>query len=252
MPGSVNQSQGANVMKTYPDRRLAKSLRRAVIAILATAVAAQAAEAHAASHIVIVQPTDLPELARHPGEAMFLHDTIEGKTLLYIEQQGGSRLAILDVTDPAHVKSERSVQLDAGGAFDFVSQLGAQKELIRFRRNQNDAVLDLRKSDAPTLEMVQGQTVEGQTMTLGTGGFTVTSEPDANAATSQPAPRDYQVVDTADSNEATVVSTIKQVREEITNDDTGTTYLLGDDGLHLIRRPNAEMMKSFRQMASYG
>jgi hypothetical protein len=240
-------------MKTYPDSRFSKSLRRTVIAILAIgAVAAQTADARPASHIVVVQPKDLPELARQAGEAMFLHDTIDGKTLLYIEQQGGNQLAILDVTDPAHVTSEGSVQLDARGPFDFVSQLGVRQELIRFRRNQSDAVLNLRKPDAPTLERVQGQTVEGQIMTLGTGGFTVTSEADANAATPQPAPRDYQVVDTADSNEATVVSTIKQVREEITNDDTGTTYLLGDDGLHLIRRPNAEMMKSFRQMPTYG
>jgi hypothetical protein len=240
-------------MKTYPDSRFSKSLRRAVIAVLATAaIAAQTADALASNSIVVVQPKDLPELARQPGDAMFLHDTLDGKTLLYIEQNSGNQLAILDVTDPAHVTSEGSVQLDARGPFDFVSALGAQKELIHFRRTQNDGVLDLRKPVVPTLESVQGLTVQGQTMLLGTGGFTVTSEADANAATPPPAPRDYQVVDTADSNEATVVSTVKQVREEITNDDTGTTFLLAGDGLHLIRRPAAEMRKSFRQMATYG
>jgi hypothetical protein len=240
-------------VKMYPDSRLSKSLRRAVIAVLATAaIAAQTADARASNDIVVVQPKDLPELARQPGEAMFMHDTTGGKMLLYIEQKSGSQLVILDVTDPAHVTSEGFVQLNAGGPFDFVSELGGQKELIRFRLTRNDAVLDLRKPDAPTLERVQGLTEEGQTTLLGTGGFTVTSEADANAATPPPAPRDYQVVDTADSKEATVVSTVKQVREEITNDDTGTTYLLAGDGLHLIRRPAAERRKSLRQMATYG
>jgi hypothetical protein len=240
-------------MKTYPDSRFSKSLRRAVIAILATgAIAAQTADARASNHIVVVQPQDLPALARHAGEAMFLHDTVDGKTLLYIEQKGGGRLAILDVTDPAHVTGEGSVQLNAPGPFDFVSELGAREELIRFRDTQNDAVLDLRKPDAPTLEEVQGLTLQGPTTLLGRGGFTVTSETDANVEAAAPAPRDYQVVDTADSKEATLVSTIKQVREEITNDDTGTTFLLADDGLHLIRRPAAEMAKSLRQLPAYG
>lgn len=206
-------------MKMYPDSRFSKSVRRAVIAVLATgAIAAQTADARA-NDIVVVQPKDLPELARQPGEAMFLHDTIEGKTLLYIEQKSGSELVILDVTDPTHVTSEGSVQLDARGPFDFVSELGGRKELIHFRLTQKDAVLDLRKPDAPTLDRVQGLTEQGQTMLLGTGGFTVSSEADANAATPPPPSRDYQVVDTADSKEATVVSTVKQVREEITNDD---------------------------------
>jgi hypothetical protein len=210
-------------MKMYPDSRFSKSLRRAVIAVLATgAIAAQTADARS-NDIVVVQPKDLPELARQPGEAMFLHDTIDGKTLLYIEQRSGSQLVILDVTDPAHVTSEGSARLDSRGPFDFVS-----------------------------VERVQGLTEQGQTMLLGTGGFTVTSEAGANAATPPPALRDYQVVDTADSKEATVVSTVKQVREEITSDDTGTTFLLAGDGLHLIRRPAAEMRKSLRQMATYG
>jgi hypothetical protein len=253
MRSSLNQTQGASAMKTCPDSRFSKSLRRAVIAILATgAIVAQTADARASSHIVVVQPKDLPELARQPGEAMFLHDTIDGKTLLYIEQKSGSQLIILDVTNPAHVTAEGSVQLGARGPFDFVSEVGGRKELIHFRQTRTNAVLDLRKPVAPTLERVQGPTLQGQTMLLGSAGFTVVNEADANADVPQPAARDYQVVDTADSNEATLVSTVKQVREEITNDDTGTTFLLADDGLHLIRRPGAEMRKSLRQMATYG
>jgi len=33
---------------------------------------------------------------------------------------------------------------------------------------------------------------------------------------------------------------VNQVRQEITNSETGTTYLLTTDGLYLIRRPAVE------------
>ena len=83
-------------MKGYVDSRLSKSLRRAAIAIVATgAIAAQTVYARASHKIVVVQPKDLPELARQSGEAMFLHHTIDGKTFLYIEQNRGGRLVVL-------------------------------------------------------------------------------------------------------------------------------------------------------------
>jgi hypothetical protein len=36
------------------------------------------------------------------------------------------------------------------------------------------------------------------------------------------------------------VADVKQVREKIRNDETGTTFLLTADGLYLIRRPAVE------------
>jgi hypothetical protein len=44
-------------------------------------MAAGAAHANASDKIVLVPPTDLPALARQAGEAMSLHDTIDGRTL---------------------------------------------------------------------------------------------------------------------------------------------------------------------------
>ena len=168
--------------RAHSDSRRSRSLRWTTLAIVATAaIAAQTVDAHVASRIVVVPPKDLPESVRQPGEAMFLHEEIDGKTLLYIEQKSGGQLAILDVTDPTHVTREGSVQLDAPGPFDFVSQLGDRKELVRFRQSQTEAVLDLHKADAPTLETVQGLTSGGPAELLGRGGFTVTSLVHANS-----------------------------------------------------------------------
>src|ERR1017187_2198285 len=83
---------------------------------------------------------------------MFLHEANDGRTLLYIERNQGTRLAIFDVTDPSHVKSEGSVHLDAPETFDFVSNLGNRATLVRFRHGHGNAVLDLYNARLPTLK----------------------------------------------------------------------------------------------------
>jgi hypothetical protein len=232
-------------MKQNVNRKASTALRRVAIAIVSSAsVAAAAAYAKPANNLIVVAPTDLPEVARQTGEAMFLHETVDGRTLLYIERNQGAELAILDVTDPGHVKGEGSVQLKAAGPFDIVSTLGSRAELVRFRQGQGDAVLDLHRDQAPALKPVSGLTLQGSTMLLGEDGFTVSSQADAAA---QPT-RDYQVVDTANSQELDRVSDVKQVREQISKSDTGTTFLLTDGGLYLIRRPAVEMNKRHRDL----
>jgi|ERR1700733_2534558 len=231
-------------MKENMAGSLSKLLRRAVIAIVATGtVAAPAAYAWPSNNLIVVPPTDLPELARQTGEAMLLHGTIDGRTLLYIEQNQGARLAIFDVTDPRHMKGEGSVQLDAPGPFDFVSTLGDRAEVVRFRQGEGSAVLDLHKVNVPTLTKVQGLTLQGTTMPLGDDGFTVTSQADSNARST----RDVQVVDTASLGESNHVFDVKEVREVLTKHDTGTTFLLTQNGLYEIRRPAVERENALRE-----
>jgi hypothetical protein len=221
-----------------------KNLCRAVIAIVAGgAVAAPAAYARPSKDLIVVLPTDLPELAQRTGEAMLLHDTVDGRTLLYVEQDHGARLAIFDVTDPGHVKGEGSVHLDVPGPFDFVSALGNQAEVIRFRQGQGDAVLSLHKIKAPSLQTIQRLTLQGPTLPLGAGGFTVAGRGDAMAQST----RGYQLVDTASSEDFSHVFDVKQIRVEVTKYDTGTTFLLTERGLYLVRRPVIETDNEFRE-----
>jgi len=65
-------------------------------AIFAASVTVQAnAQTHSRS-IVVESPSDLPEMAQRSCEAMYLHDTGAGQTVLYLEQDQGRTLAILD------------------------------------------------------------------------------------------------------------------------------------------------------------
>jgi hypothetical protein len=231
-------------MKETTNSRSSKFVRRAVIAIVATGtLAAPAAYSRTSNNLIVAPPTDLPGLARQTGEAMLLHDTIDGRTHLYIEQNRGAQLAIFDVTDPSHVKGEGSAQIDAPGPFDFVSTLGDRAEVVRFRQGQGSAVLDLHKVNVPTLTKVQGLTLQGATEALDDDGFTVASQADSNARSAQ----DLQVVDTANLGDLNHAFDVSEVRQELTKHDTGTTFLLTQSGLYVVRRPAVERENELRE-----
>ena len=231
-------------MKVTKSNVSSKFVRRAMIAIVATCTfAAPAAYSRISNNLVVVPPTDLPELARQTGEAMLLHETIDGRTHLYIEQNHGAQLAIFDVTDPAHVKGEGSAQIDAPGPFDFVSTLGDRAEIVRFRQGQGSAVLDLHKVRVPTLTKLEGLTLQGATTALGDDGFIVSSGADSNARSA----RDFQVVDTASLGDLNHVVDVKEVRDELTKHNTGTTFLLTQNGLYVVRRPAVERENELRE-----
>jgi hypothetical protein len=242
-------SPGESSVTANVSNQFSNGVRRAAIALVATGtVAVPTAHAHPSGKLILVSPTDLPAVARQTGESMLLYGTPDDKTHLYIERSQGAGLSILDVTDPSHIKDEGSVQLTARGPFDFVSSLGGQAELVRFRADQGYAVLDLHKVKSPTLEQVQGLTLKGPTQPLGSDGLIVTGRA---AAHEQPT-RDYQVVETTNTPEGNRVFDVTGVREEITKNDTGTTFLLAEGGLYVIRRPAVEAVKQFHDSAYEG
>jgi hypothetical protein len=155
------------------DSKVSRYPARMALALLACAAVAPAAHARSASSTVLVPPASLPAEGRQPGEAMFLHDTLDGRTLLYIEHVGDSGMAVLDVTDPAHIKGQGSVPVDA-------------------------------------------------------------------AAASPP--------DQVNARELKRVFDVPGVREQVANDATGTTFLLTDAGLYVVRQPSVEMIQKLREL----
>jgi hypothetical protein len=217
--------------------KLLRNAPRLALAILLGEMSvAPIAYANPSNAIVLVRPTDLPALARQGGEAMFLHDTGDGRILLYVEQRDGAQLAIFDVTDPAHVRGEGSVQLDAAGRFDFVADLGKRGELVRFRGDQGEAVLDLHKT--PVLKKVPGLDTRNSTILLADDDSRLAGRA-IDSALGQ-GTRDYKIFQSGESPNDDRVVEVKQVRQEVTNADTGTTFLLAENGLYLIRRPALE------------
>jgi hypothetical protein len=100
----------------------------------------------------------------------------------------------------------------------------------------------------PSLKLLTGSGSQGPISLLANDGFTArgraTTEP---KGFDPPPPQDYQVIDTSGSRIPTPVVEVKQVRDELTTQDTGTTFLLTEAGLYLIRRPTAESDKRCRE-----
>jgi hypothetical protein len=224
--------------------KYSKFLRTMAAAMLASGPAViPRAYAWPSDKPIVVQPAALPEPARQPGVAMLLHDSDDGRTLLYVEQAQGTRLAIFDVSNPARIRSAGAVQLDAPGRFDFVATFGTRAEVVWFRDGKGDAVLDLSKANVPALKTAQRLTLQGTTTPLIEDGITARSQTDRNAQPSQ----DYQSVETESLEEFNGVVDAKQIRGQVTNRDTGTTFLLTESGLYVIRRPIAERDKAHRE-----
>jgi hypothetical protein len=216
-------------------------------AVLATSPAE--AEIHSKSNdLVVMEARDLPEQAQTPGNSLFLHSDNAGGTYLYVEQQQGARLSVFDVTDPARIKLVVSTPLAAQGAFDFVRPLGYSAELVYFRDSQKEAVLDVRKARRPVLRMIPATTDLGPAEPLGESGFLGT----ARAHTYTPAvARDYQVIDVAGPI-PTQLATVNDVKHQVTNDYTGTTFLLGNDGLTVVRQLSVENDYKEQQLQTQG
>jgi hypothetical protein len=227
-------------MTKIRSRLSSRRVRVLAIALLAgVAAGVPAARAGSSDRIIIVPPSNLPEPARQPGEAIFVHEAVDGRTMLYIERVAGAGLVILDVTDPSHVKPRGIVSLGAGEAFDVAATLGSRAVLVQFRRSHDYAVLDLRNAERPYLRAVDGRFLDRSLRRLGDDGLVV-ARVGEGPQQQKMSTIDATVFETTDFREPARVYDVKGVHDEKTNDATGTTFLLADDGLHIVRRPAVE------------
>jgi len=210
-----------------------KSWQVAAASVALTTVFLFAAQARAEIHsrskgMIVMEPRDLPDQARVPGSSMFLYSDQHGTTYLYVEQQKGRQLGIFDVTDPAKIKLVGSAVLDSPGEFQVVRPLKSRAMLLRFENGEG--VLDLRRPSSPHLTSLPAG--------ADAGGAEDVASVETNPET-RTAPHDYQVLD-LDARTPAVLLTVKGVHSKVVNQETGTTFLLGSDGLTVVRSIHPE------------
>jgi hypothetical protein len=209
-------------------------LRLTTVALVACgALAACAVDSDSSNDVFVIPPAQLPALARDPGEALLLHGTLDGRMLLYVEQNEGARLASFDVTDPARIKGKGSVQLDAAGPFDFVAPLGDSAEIIQFRLDQRQAVLNLPGIKVPTLMPVPALTMPDPA--AGNQGFDTRQRTDARPDSSR-----FQAIEPLIKSHLNFAFNVKEIRANLTRAETGTTFIATESGLYVARRPAVE------------
>jgi hypothetical protein len=213
-------------------------------ALIATAILALfGTTAHAAARphsktIVVESPDNLPVLAQADANAMYLHNTTDGRTFLYVEAQNGRQLTVLDVTDPGEIERKAQTTIPANSAFDFVRSIGDEAAMIRYQNGSGFAVLNFKHYKRPVLVnssvWENGDTSEA----LGQTALLVSS----NEATIRPFsdPRNYKVVDTSNTSQPGMLATIPEVKQRLDKSDTGTLFLLNKDGVTVVRRLRVE------------
>ena len=221
--------------------------RKAVLmAAFATAAIAHAEVTSKLKTIVVLQPQDLPQAAQVTGQSMALHVLENGLTYLYVEQQQVGKLAIFDVTDPGRIRPVGVVKLDAPGVFDFGETVNDSAILVSFRDGNGAALLDLRKPKAPVLSPATAFLDGTRAEKLGEFGLVMAND---TKGTGTRLERDYSIVDASNPGAPQLLSTVRHVKKELVNESMGTTYLLGEDGLTVVRRPAAELAE--RLQSSY-
>jgi hypothetical protein len=201
-------------------------------AVLALSMVSNQAHAFVKTNLVVQ-----PLAATADAEDLMLHADDNGSTFLYVEQQQGAKLAVYDVTDPAHMKLDAAVETGARSSYDFVSAIG-NSELIAFRDGSGSAVIDLRKAKAPKLAMIEGSPAAA-TELLGTSGYLASNLQQIQPTAIATQPRAVQVVETT-TTAPRVIADVQTVTKQVARPETGTTFLLGANGITVVRQINAE------------
>ncbi len=208
-----------------------------VAAIFAVVVSVQAnAKTHSKS-MVVDSPSDLPELAQRNSEAMCLYGAGRGQTVLYLEQDQGRTLAILDVTDLGAIRPLGQVSIAAPSPYDFVGILGNTAVLIQYRDHSGFAVINLKKYKQPVLAEAPQFHHPAEAKPLGYDGLLLASSTDPVYQVEDP---QNQVIDVSNPSKPAVLATVEGVKQRLERTETGTLFLLSNNGLTVVRRPSVE------------
>jgi hypothetical protein len=208
-----------------------------IAALFAILTSFQASAIVRSNGIVIDLPSDLPEQAQGPADAMYLYEAGSARALLYLERNHGRALAILDVTDPGHIKGVGQLSIGATSTYDFVQKLGKSSALIQYRDQSGFAVINFTNYKQPVLagrpDYLHSATVES----YGPDGLVLVSTSGPTKRTQGP---DYQLLTMSGSSAPVPIVTIHNVLQRVDLPELGAMFLLNDKGVTVIRRPSVE------------
>jgi hypothetical protein len=194
--------------------------------VCAVGVIVQANASGASKAIVVESASDLPELAQRPSEAMYLQHTGAGQAILYLEQDQGRKLAILDVTDPANIRAVGQASINAPSPYTFVQGMDDSAVLIHYRNRLGFAVINFKNYKQPALKNEPD--------------YLHPANAESYASTAAAGDTQYEVVSISDPASPKPLATIQAVIQRVDREQTGTIFLLTDSGLTIVRCLAAE------------
>jgi hypothetical protein len=212
-----------------------------VFAVLTTTITANAITnkpPHSRT-IAVQSPSDTPVLAQANSEAMYLHKSGHGRTVLYVESAEGTKLTALDVSDPGKIRRLAETELVVPSRFDFIESVGNDNALVRYRDGSGEALLSFKHCKHPILGNPSALTGTEAAEKL---GETALLSAFTNAAVAPIVDSDptYNVWDDSKASHPNLLATIPGVTQRLSNDDTGTLFFLSENGITVVRRLRVE------------
>jgi LVIVD repeat len=224
--------------KNRRSKEMSNTISKMIVAAAVAATVSVQADARTHSRaIIVVSSSDLPEMAQGNSEAMYLHYMGDG-AILYLEQDHGRTLAIVDVSDAAAMRGIARVSVDAASPYDFVGTLRDSTVLIRYRDDSGFAIIDLKHFKKPLLTEAPRFQHPARAEALGNNGLMLvaTTGPSARAEDPQ-----YEILDISNPSQPAVLGTVEGVQQRLERSETGTLFLLGKSGLTVVRQPSLEI-----------
>lgn len=212
-----------------------------VFAVLTTTITANAITnkpPHSRT-IVVQSPSDTPALAQANSEAMYLHKSGDGRTVLYVESAEGTKLTALDVSDPGKIRRLAETELVVPSRFDFVESVGNDSALVRYRDGSGEALLSFKHGKHPVLSDASALTGTEAAERLGETALLSVS---TNAAVAPIVDNDptYKVWDDSKASHPNLLATIPGITQRLSKEDTGTLFFLSANGITVVRRLRVE------------
>ena len=187
--------------------------------------------------LVLMSPNEVSGETRTAGDDMYLHQR-NGRNYLYIEQDGGSSLLVLDVTNPQRTTRVASMPIAVDRPYDFVRPLGTDSVLVRFPNEGSQPSgwgrLEMKKPGSPSLSTWMQKTGEifdpADNQTIDAGRLTST-----RIGSIDPFP----VVD-ASYSEPRLLGTIPGVSKTLVDESSGHKFYLASDGVWILRNLEVE------------
>lgn len=210
-----------------------------VFTVLAATLSANAVTNTSQSKTIVVQsPATLRVLAQENSEAMYLHKSDDGRALLFVESAEGTELTTLDVTDPAKIRRVAETRLGVSSPFDFVEPIGDESVLVRYRDGSGEALLNVKHCNHPALGQASGIAGTEAAEKLGeTGLLSASTDVVRPIIDNDPT---YEVWDSTKASHPNLLAAVPGVTQRLSNEDTGTLFLLSKDGITLVRRLRVE------------
>jgi hypothetical protein len=197
--------------------------------------------------LIVEQPANLPKAVRQKGDAMYFYRD-NASSYLFVEQEAGKRLVVLDITDPDRTKVVSQIDSFADAQYDFVHPVGDRAVLVRFKGPESHAAyaeIDLRKAKRPTLRILGTVPVRSSLDRITDTSYFV-KQGKAQLQTAENSD-DLQIID-LDPKVAGTLVTIHGVKSQFNDREQGRYFLLANDGLWIIRQPAVEEQYRLSQL----